>query len=127
MKEKASDLAAHGVYLGTSSGKYEGWLGQLHTPTRYEYRGKVARTRFQRDCLAEYAEVFKTVCVDAAYYSFPTEQFLQELAAQVPPNFLFGLKVTEEITVKAFPNIYVNNRLEGNALETIHAMVSAGI
>jgi hypothetical protein len=30
------------------------------------YRGKVAKTRFERECLSEYAEVFKTVCVDAA-------------------------------------------------------------
>jgi len=105
MKEKAADLAARGVYVGTSSWKYEGWFGQLYTPVRYEYRGKVARTRFQRNCLAEYAEVFKTVCVDAACYSFPSEQFLQGMAAQVPPDFLFGLKVTDEITLKAFPNL----------------------
>lgn len=60
-------LAAKGVFVGTSSWKYEGWLGQLYTPARYEYRGKVATARFERDCLKEYAAVFKTVCVDAAY------------------------------------------------------------
>jgi DNA-directed DNA polymerase III PolC len=36
------------------SAKYEGWFGQLYTPTRYEYRGKVAKTRFERECLSEY-------------------------------------------------------------------------
>ena len=65
-KVTAAKLAAHGVYIGTSSWKYQGWLGQLYTPDRYEYRGKVATTRFERSCLTEYAEVFKTVCVDAA-------------------------------------------------------------
>ena len=60
-------LAANGVFIGTSSWKYDGWFGQLYTPARYEYRGKVAKTRFERDCLSEYAEVFKTVCVDARY------------------------------------------------------------
>jgi uncharacterized protein YecE (DUF72 family) len=34
-------------------------------------------SKFKRDCLAEYAEVFKTVCVDAAYYTFPSQQYLE--------------------------------------------------
>lgn len=70
IKVKAAELASQGVFIGTSSWKYEGWMGQLYTPARYEYRGKVATTRFERSCLTEYAEVFKTVCVDAAYYTF---------------------------------------------------------
>jgi hypothetical protein len=28
-------LAARGVYLGTSSWKYEGWLGSVYAPSRY--------------------------------------------------------------------------------------------
>ncbi len=105
MKGKAAELAAQGVFVGTSSWKYEGWLKQLYTPARYEYRGKLARTRFERSCLAEYAEVFKTVCVDAAYYTFPSEKYLAGLMAQVPPDFQFGFKVTDEITVRKFPNL----------------------
>jgi hypothetical protein len=54
MKKRAGELAAKGVFVGTSSWKYEGWFGQLYTPARYEYRGKVAQTRFERDCLSEY-------------------------------------------------------------------------
>ena len=87
VKARAAELAARGVFIGTSSWKYEGWLGQLYTPARYEYRGRVARTRFERDCLAEYAEVFKTVCVDAAYYDFPRPGYLEKLAAAVPTDF----------------------------------------
>ena len=105
VKQQAAQLAAKGLFIGTSSWKYEGWLGQLYTPGRYEYRGKVAVKRFERDCLAEYAEVFKTVCVDAAYYAFPAEKNLAGLAAQVPSDFQFGFKVTDEITVKRFPNL----------------------
>jgi uncharacterized protein YecE (DUF72 family) len=71
IKNRAKTLADNGVFVGTSSWKYLGWLDQLYTPARYEYRGKVAKTRFERDCLKEYAEVFKTVCVDAAYYLNP--------------------------------------------------------
>jgi uncharacterized protein YecE (DUF72 family) len=105
IKRTAAELAAKGVFIGTSSWKYEGWFGQLYTPARYEYRGKVAKTRFQRDCLREYGEVFKTVCVDAAYYTFPSEKFLDALTAQVPTDFQFGFKVTDEITIKKFPNL----------------------
>ncbi len=105
MKAKAAELADNGVFVGASSWKYEGWFGQLYTPARYEYRGKVAKTRFQRDCLSEYAEVFKTVCVDAAYYDFPRREYLEGLADQVPDDFRFGLKVTDAITIKKFPNL----------------------
>jgi uncharacterized protein YecE (DUF72 family) len=105
VKAKAAELAAKGVFIGTSSWKYEGWFDQLYTPARYEYRGKVAKTRFERDCLREYAEVFKTVCVDAAYYSFPSEKYLAGLVEQVPADFQFGFKVTDEITVRKFPNL----------------------
>ena len=66
LAEKAAALAQQGVYVGTSSWKYPGWRGMLYNTSRYEYRGKFAETRFKRNCLAEYAEVFKTVCVDAA-------------------------------------------------------------
>jgi uncharacterized protein YecE (DUF72 family) len=105
MKEKAAALAAKGVFVGTSSWKYEGWLGQLYTPARYDYRGKVAKTRFDRDCLNEYAEVFKTVSVDAAYYTFPSPAYLQKLADAVPDDFRFGFKVTDAVTIKKFPNL----------------------
>ena len=46
------------------------------------YRGKFARTRFERMCLAEYAKVFRTVCVDAAYYAFPRREYLEGLAEE---------------------------------------------
>src|SRR5689334_15972606 len=104
VRDKAAALAAKGVFIGTSSWKYEGWLGQLYTGTRYEYRGKVAEKRFNENCLTEYAEVFKTVCVDAAYYTFPRKEYLQGLADQVPDDFRFAFKVTDAITIKKFPN-----------------------
>lgn len=103
--ERTAALAVQGVYLGTSSWKYEGWMGQLYTAKRYEFRGKVARTRFERDCLREYSEVFKTVCVDAAYYTFPSRQYLEGMAEQVPKDFLFGLKVTDTVTIKKYPKL----------------------
>lgn len=105
MRERAALLAAQGVFLGTSSWKYEGWLGQLYSAERYQYHGKLAKTRFERSCLTEYGEVFKTVCVDAAYYTFPSQGYLERLAEQVPEDFRFGFKVTDAITLKKFPNL----------------------
>ncbi len=105
MAQRLGDLAVQGVYIGTSSWKYPGWCGALYDRARYEWRGKFAESRFNRDCIAEYAEVFKTVCVDAAYYNFPSRQYLEGMAAQVPEDFLFGLKVTDTITLKRFPNL----------------------
>jgi uncharacterized protein YecE (DUF72 family) len=105
VKQSVARLAAKGVFIGTSSWKYPGWLDLLYTPTRYEYRGKVAKTRFDRDCLREYAEVFKTVCVDAAYYDFPRHEYLHKLAEAVPDDFQFGFKITDAITIKHFPNM----------------------
>ncbi len=92
-------------------------MGQLYTPGRYEYRGKVAKTRFERDCLSEYAEVFKTVCVDAAYYTFPTRQHLERMAGQVPEDFFFGFKVTDAVTIKTYPKLDRFGDLAGKANE----------
>ena len=39
MKFDLATLAAAGVFLGTSSWKYPGWLGQLYTRDRYVWRG----------------------------------------------------------------------------------------
>lgn len=99
------EAAARGVFFGTSSWKYAGWRGTLYDEARYVYRGKLSESRFERLCLAEYAEVFKSVSVDAAYYKFPDERWIEEMVRQVPPDFLFALKVTDEITTKRFPNL----------------------
>jgi uncharacterized protein YecE (DUF72 family) len=100
-----ASLAAKGVFLGTSSWKYPGWRGVLYTDDRYIWRGRFAESRFERMCLSEYAEVFKTVSVDAAYYQFPSARSLDALTSQVPADFLFAFKVTDSITLKHFPNL----------------------
>ncbi|NBU10829.1 MAG: DUF72 domain-containing protein [Proteobacteria bacterium] len=98
-------LAASNIFVGTSSWKYSGWCGQIYDEQCYSYRGKFAETRFERDCLTEYAEVFKTVCVDAAYYQFPSAKYLSGLVEKVPGDFLFTFKVTDDITLKRFTNL----------------------
>lgn len=113
LKQQLAELAQSGVLVGTSSWKYPGWCGVLYDRGRYEWRGKFAESRFNRECLAEYSEVFKTVCVDAAYYTFPTPKYLEGLAGQVPEDFQFGLKVTDSITLKRFPNLERFGELAG--------------
>jgi uncharacterized protein YecE (DUF72 family) len=112
-----ADLAVQGVFIGTSSWKYPGWFGMIYDRARYEWRGKFANTRFNRDCLVEYGEFFKTVGVDAAFYNFPSQQYLEGLASQVPEDFLFGFKVTDAITIKKFPKLDRFGDLAGKANE----------
>src|ERR1035437_8212058 len=104
IKSRIQELAKSGVFIGTSSWKYDGWNGMLCDESRYVYRGKFVQSRFEKNCLTEYAEVFKTVCVDGAYYKFPDEKYLSSLVSQVPEDFQFGFKVTDEITIKKFPD-----------------------
>ena len=103
-KARLAALARRGILLGTSSWKYPGWQGLLYDRDRYVWRGRYAESRFERLCLAEYAEVFPTVCLDAAYYKFPEAHGLESLAAQVPAEFQLGLKVTDAITQRRCPN-----------------------
>ncbi len=96
-------LAAEGIYIGGSSWKYEGWLGQIYTPERYLSRGRFSRKAFEAECLREYAETFPTVCGDFAFYQFPSEEFWRRLFAQTPEGFQFAFKVPEQITCRIFP------------------------
>ncbi len=55
---KLAALSDRGVYIGTSSWKYPGWLGQIYTEDHYKVRGQFSEKRFQANCLAEYAASF---------------------------------------------------------------------
>ena len=101
---KLRELAAQDIYIGGSSWKYEGWLGQIYTYDRYLSRGRFSKKKFEQECLAEYAETFPIVCGDFAFYQFPTEEFWRKLFGGAPPPLKFGFKVPEEITVRRFPN-----------------------
>ena len=70
-----------------------GWLDMLYTPERYMTRGKLSRAKFEKTCLAEYAEVFRTVCLDAGFYQFPSPKMLDGYLSQVPSDFRMSLKV----------------------------------
>lgn len=101
-REPIAALVARGIYVGTSIWKYNDGLGQIYKAAHYEYRGKFAMTRFERDCLREYADTFKTVCFDGAYYTFLKVETLRGMADQVPVDFRFAFKVTDMSTIKRF-------------------------
>ena len=96
-------LAAQGIYFGTSSWKYEGWLGQVYSHERYLTRGRFSRKKFETGCLAEYAETFPAVCGDFSFYQFPSVSYWERLFAGVPQSLRFAFKVPEEITVRTWP------------------------
>lgn len=96
-------LAGQGVYFGTSSWKYEGWLGSIYSEERYKTRNKHSKKKFEETCLAEYVRIFPTVCGDLTFYQFPSVDYWARLFAQTPPDFLFGLKAPEDITVSTWP------------------------
>lgn len=100
---RLKELAAQGIRLGTSSWKYEGWMGQIYTRERYMTRGRYSQRKFETECLAEYAEVFPAVGGDFSFYQFPSRQYWQRLFSVAPQHLQFGLKVPEEITVKEWP------------------------
>ncbi len=96
------EWAGRGVYFGTSSWKYAGWLGQIYARERYLTRGRFSPRQFEQRCLEEYVETFPTVCGDFSFYQFYRAEYWQKLFAQVPATFKFGFKAPEDITTPRF-------------------------
>jgi uncharacterized protein YecE (DUF72 family) len=96
-------LADEGIYFGTSSWKYEGWLGSIYSPDKYNVRGKFSRKKFEAECLSEYAATFPIVGGDFSFYQFPTDAYWQRLFGESPRSLRFVFKVPEEITVATWP------------------------
>lgn len=116
--EKLRALARENIYIGGSSWKYEGWLGQIYSRERYLSRGKFSKRVFEAECLSEYAQTFPTVCGDFAFYQFPSPEFWAKLFAQVPEGFRFAFKVPEQVTCKVFPVHARYGALAGKENET---------
>ena len=113
LARKLRAMAAESIFVGGSSWKYEGWLGQIYSRERYLSRGRFSKKIFEQECLREYAETFPIVCGDFAFYQFPTEEFWRKLFGLTPSGFRFAFKVPEQITCKMFP---VHDRYGAQAL-----------
>ncbi|MFH1419656.1 MAG: DUF72 domain-containing protein [Planctomycetota bacterium] len=105
LADRLRRLADRGIYLGTSSWKYPGWVGRVYDAGRYQVRGKFAQRKFEQQCLAEYATIFPTVGGDFSFYQFPSPKTWENLFAQVPAGFRFSLKIPEDVTVDRFPDL----------------------
>jgi uncharacterized protein YecE (DUF72 family) len=103
LRDRLSALAARRIFVGGSSWKYEGWLGQIYSRSLYQTRGGFSKKLFEATCLAEYATVFPTVCGDFAFYQFPAPEFWAKLFRKTPETFRWGFKIPEQITVPAWP------------------------
>ncbi len=103
LSARLSALAAQNILIGTSSWKYEGWIGQIYSRNRYTTRGRFSQKRFNDECLSEYAETFPIVCGDFSFYQFPSESYWRKLFTSAPATLQFAFKVPEDVTVKQFP------------------------
>lgn len=103
LASRLAELARRNVWIGTSSWKYPGWIGQIYTAERYATRSRFSQKKFEANCLAEYAETFPIVCGDFSFYQFPSVEYWQRLIGGTPASFRFALKVPEMVTVKRFP------------------------
>jgi uncharacterized protein YecE (DUF72 family) len=103
LRDRLAALASHGIRIGGSSWKYEGWLGQIYSRSRYQVRGRFSKKLFETTCLTEYGSVFPTVCGDFAFYQFPAAEFWAKLFRQTPETFRWGFKIPEQITVPVWP------------------------
>ncbi|WP_165071738.1 DUF72 domain-containing protein [Paludisphaera rhizosphaerae] len=100
---KLRALTEKGLFFGTSSWKYEGWLGTIYDPVKYQTRGKLSTKKFESECLHEYARIFPVVGGDFSFYQFPSAEYWKALFEGSDAGLRFGLKVPEEVTVPRWP------------------------
>jgi len=96
-------LADRRIFIGTSSWKYPGWMGQIYSREAYLARGVFSERRFEAECLREYSATFPVVCGDFSFYQFPSPAYWSRLFASAPRSLHFAFKAPEEITAKVFP------------------------
>jgi uncharacterized protein YecE (DUF72 family) len=98
-RDRIRRWASRGINFGTSSWKYPGWKGMVYN-RRYP-----SQRVFEQECLAEYSQLFPTVCADFALYDFPDSDRMRILHDQTRDDFTVSLKVTDRITIKRYPNL----------------------
>lgn len=75
------------IYIGTSGFSYDDWVGPYY-PEGLD----------KKDWLGFYAKEFNTLEINFTYYRMPSPRTLAGMAAKVPPDFLFTIKATQEMT-----------------------------
>ncbi len=75
------------IRIGTQGWNYDAWVGPFYP----------RRTR-PADFLTVYARAFDTVEVDSTFYAIPAVKTVRDWAQRTPADFLFALKMPQEIT-----------------------------
>ena len=75
------------IRLGTQGWNYDAWVGPFYP------EGTRAI-----DFLSVYSRAFDTVEVDSTFYAVPPSKTIRAWAQRTPPNFVFALKMPQEIT-----------------------------
>jgi uncharacterized protein YecE (DUF72 family) len=75
------------IRIGTQSWNYDAWVGPFYPDD----------TR-PADFLTVYARAFDTVEVDSTFYAIPASKTVQGWARRTPDDFVFSLKLPQEIT-----------------------------
>jgi uncharacterized protein YecE (DUF72 family) len=75
------------IRIGTQGWNYDSWVGPFYPDG----------TRAP-DYLTLYARAFDTVEVDSTFYAIPASKVVRGWAARTPNNFLFALKLPQEVT-----------------------------
>ncbi|HEY9229706.1 MAG TPA: DUF72 domain-containing protein [Gemmatimonadaceae bacterium] len=75
------------IRVGTQGWNYDAWVGPFYP----------AGTR-PADFLTVYARAFDTVEVDSTFYASPVSKTVRGWARRTPDDFIFSLKVPQEIT-----------------------------
>ncbi|HEY7334113.1 MAG TPA: DUF72 domain-containing protein [Bryobacteraceae bacterium] len=102
LADRVRVLGRDNIFIGTSSWRYEGWLGQIYTPERYYSRGRFSKKKFHEECIEEYAETFPVVGGDFSFYAIPEPAFWNKLFDRSPAHLKWSLKVPEDFTAKHF-------------------------
>jgi uncharacterized protein YecE (DUF72 family) len=98
-RERLRRWTSRGILFGGSSWKYPGWQGIVYN------RKYPSQKAFNQQCIAEYSDVFSTVCADFALYDFPDPKQMKVLHDSTSEGFKISLKVTDRITIKRYPKL----------------------
>jgi len=83
----ATPASVSGAYVGTSGFSYPSWRGGF-------YPEKARPSEF----LGWFSERLPSVELNTTFYQLPAEEQLRRWAAQTPPDFRFGVKMSRRIT-----------------------------
>src|SRR3954466_15124497 len=75
------------IRLGTQGWNYDAWIGPFYPPG----------TRVS-EFLSVYSRAFDTVEVDSTFYATPAPKTVGGWAGRTPADFVFSLKMPQEIT-----------------------------